>query len=236
MIVRPAVPDGFRMTPQLAGDMCRSLIDNLAKIHSVDLEAAGLAELGRPVGYVERQVTGWTRRYFAAKTDEVASIEAVADWLANKRPDSHEGTLIHNDYKFDNVVLDVDEPTRIIGVLDWEMATVGHPLMDLGTVLSYWVEPTDHNALKALAFGPTVEAGMFSREEVVEHYAQQTGRDVNAMDFYYVFGLFKTAVVVQQIYQRFVLGKTRDSRFAGFGRVARFWAVQLSGSSAAACN
>ncbi len=203
--------------PAILRTIGESLIDTLAQLHAVDFRAAGLGELGRPEGYVERQVTGWARRYHDAKTDELPDLEAVAAWLETARPAESGAALIHNDFKFDNLLLDPDDPSRIVAVLDWEMATVGDPLMDLGTTLGYWVEPTDPTPLRQLVLGPTACPGCLSRREAVARYEAATGRAVENLLFYYVFGLFKVAVIAQQIYARFVRGATSDPRFAALG-------------------
>ncbi len=207
------------LPPELVRRLGESLVENLARLHALDYQAAGLGDLGKPEGYVERQVTGWTRRYRDAQTDDLPPLEQAAAWLADNRPGESGAALIHNDYKFDNLVLDPDDLTRIVAVLDWEMATIGDPLMDLGTTLGYWIEPDDPEPLRRFLVGPTTLPGSFRRREVAEHYAQATGRDVSNMLFYYVFGLFKVAGIAQQIYVRFVRGATRDPRFAVLGDV-----------------
>ena len=230
--VRGIILRGTRPKVQLPPDRmracCESLVDNLVDIHAVDVEAAGLGQLGRPEGYVERQVTGWTRRYGNARTDDLPEMESVAGWLAQNMPPVAGSSLIHNDYKYDNVVLDAADPTRIVGVLDWEMATVGDPLMDLGTSLGYWIEAGDADRLGMLPFGPTMIEGNLGRLEVAERYAQRSGRNLDHLLFYYVYAVFKIAVIIQQIYARFVRGHTQDPRFAMFGV-----GVKLLGETAA---
>jgi aminoglycoside phosphotransferase (APT) family kinase protein len=213
-ILRREPPASVTLDPATARRASASLVDGLAALHGIDYQGIGLADLGRPDGYVERQVRGWTERYHGSRTDDIPSVLRAADWLAANIPVSGPPALIHNDYKFDNMVLDPDDVTRIIGVLDWEMATVGDPLMDLGTSLSYWVEPADPEPFKSMRFGPTTLPGMMSRQEVAEHYAARTGRPLDHIVFYFAFGLFKTAVVVQQIYYRWKQGLTKDARFA----------------------
>jgi aminoglycoside phosphotransferase (APT) family kinase protein len=205
---------GLPLGPALLRATAHALVDNLADLHAVDLQRTGLAALGRPAGYVGRQVKGWTERYQAARTDEIPEIEAAAAWAARNMPGESGGALIHNDYKYDNVVLDPADPSRVVAVLDWEMATVGDPHMDLGTALGYWTEPGDPAPLRAHAFGPTHLPGSLSRREVVERYQERSGRPVDHLLFHYVFALFKLAVIVQQIYRRYVDGQTRDPRFA----------------------
>jgi aminoglycoside phosphotransferase (APT) family kinase protein len=204
---------GLSFTPGLLRSLSTALVDNLADLHAVDVARTGLAALGRPEGYVARQVKGWTERYLAAKTDEISAVESVAAWLAENMPPESGAALIHNDYKYDNVVLDPADPTRIVAVLDWEMATVGDPLMDLGTMLGYWSDSDDPPEVRARPCGPTFLPGSLSRLELVERYSARSGRTVGSVLFYYVFALFKVAVIVQQIYRRYVDGHTRDERF-----------------------
>jgi aminoglycoside phosphotransferase (APT) family kinase protein len=214
VVLRRSVPDGMQMDEAIAGHLCETLIDTLVELHAVDYRAIGLADLGKPEGYVERQVRGWIKRYGDARTDQVEAMDAAAHWLEENMPASGAGTIIHNDYKFDNVVYDSERFERIVGVLDWEMATLGDPLMDLGTTLCYWVEPRDADGLKNLAFAPTTLPGMWTRAQLAQRYAEKSGRDLDDIVFYYVFGLYKTAVVLQQIYFRYQQGLTKDPRFA----------------------
>jgi aminoglycoside phosphotransferase (APT) family kinase protein len=196
--------------------ICRSFVQNLADLHAVDYHAAGLSGLGNPEGYNRRQVEGWTKRYIAAKTDDYAEIEQVMAWLKENIPAESGASLVHNDYKFDNVMLDPDDLTRITAVLDWEMVTVGDPLMDLGTTLGYWMSPDAGDEMMNLPFNPRVLMENITRRDLVGMYAAASGREVSNIGFYYTFGTFKIAVIAQQIYARFVKGLTRDRRFAGF--------------------
>ncbi len=220
MILRGSTP-AAGMTPALLRASSTALVDNLVDLHGVDLVRTGLASMGRPEGYVARQVTGWTERYLRAKTDEVPEVDAAAAWLATNMPGESGAALVHNDYKFDNVVLDPADPSRVLAVLDWEMATVGDPLMDLGTMLGYWTDPDDPEEMRVRTYGPTSLPGSLSRLEIVDRYAQRSGRAVGSVLFHYVFALFKIAVIVQQIYRRYVDGHTRDPRFAGLIRPVR---------------
>ncbi len=191
------------------------LVDALAELHGLDHRKAELAALGHGEGYVERQVKGWTARYQAARTGEVPAMERVAAWLAEHRPRAGALALVHNDFKHDNVVLDPGRLGRIVAVLDWEMATIGDPLMDLGTTLAYWLDPDDAPAWRAASFvDVTAQPGSLRRREVAERYARRSGRDLSSLPFYHAFGLFKVAVIAQQIHARFVQGHTRDPRFA----------------------
>jgi len=220
VVLRRADP-GRDIDPPTARRLSTALIDNLALLHGLDYTAAGLADLGKPEGYVTRQVTGWITRFANARTDPLPEMDQVAQWLSDHTPAESGAALIHNDYKYDNLLLDPDDLTRVVAVLDWEMATVGDPLMDLGTTLGYWVEAGDPDGMRAGAFGPTALPGSLTRRELVARYAERTGRDVSGVLFHYCFGLYKIAVIVQQIYARFVRGHTRDARFARLnGRVA----------------
>ena len=223
------LPAGVVLDADAMRCLSTALIDGLAELHSVDIAAADLSDFGRPQGYVERQVSGWTKRYFNAQTDEIPEVEEAARWLNEHLPADNPGALIHGDYKYDNLVLDPEDLTRIIAVLDWEMATVGDPLMDLGTTLGYWVEDSDPDPIKMLPLGPTLLPGNLTRMELVRRYEQRTGRNVDNVLFYYVYALLKIAVIAQQIYKRFKEGHTKDPRFA-----MMIVGVQLLGQSAVA--
>jgi aminoglycoside phosphotransferase (APT) family kinase protein len=222
IILRAQRPTGVDLAPVLMRRLSQAFIENLAEIHELDYEAAGLGELGSPQGYVKRQVEGWTKRYFNARTDDVPAIEKLAEWLhQNLPPDSERPGLIHNDYKYDNLVLDPDDLGRVIAVLDWEMATIGDPLMDFGTSLGYWVETTDPEEWQRYGFGLTSLPGSFTRTELLDHYTQRTGRRIDDPVFYFAYGLLKIAGIVQQIYFRYQKGFTRDPRFASLGALVK---------------
>ena len=219
VILRNRPPQGLDLKPELMERICFSLIDTMVELHGLDYHAAGLHDLAHPEGYIARQISGWTKRYENARTDEIAEMEHAATWLASHQPTSFDAALIHNDYRYDNVVLDANELTRIIAILDWEMATIGDPLMDVGTTLAYWAEASDPSALRQ--FGLTSLPGNLNRQEFVERYAERTGREIGNMLFYFVHGLFKLGVIAQQIYSRYRLGFTRDERFAQLIHVVR---------------
>lgn len=215
VIVRGGRPEGFPDDPALARRCSEAFIDNLATIHGLDWEAAGLGVLRKKEGqYTERQVKGWTERYHGSQTDDIPTIEAVIQWLNERIPADTGAVLVHNDYKFDNIVLDPDDPARIIGVLDWEMTTIGDPLMDLGTSLGYWVQADDDIPLQPVQSFLTTVPGAMTRVELAERYSEKTGRQVDNLSYYYIFALFKLAVIVQQIYYRYHQGLTKDPRFA----------------------
>jgi aminoglycoside phosphotransferase (APT) family kinase protein len=190
--------------------LCEKLVQNLANLHALDIEKTELATLGKPEGYVRRQVEGWIKRYKNSQTDDIKSMDIVAEWMLAFEPRPQKPTFLHNDYKFDNVVWDT-EMNEIIGVLDWEMSTVGDPLMDLGAALAYWCEADDSDFSKM--FNLTWLKGCMTREEVIAQYVALTGRDLTDIHFYYIFGLYKNAVIMQQIYTRWKNGLTKDPRF-----------------------
>ena len=213
LILRKDLPHGLELDALQVSALHRELVDRLVELHAIDFSAIGLGDLGKPEGYVERQIRGWTERYAGSRTDEIAAVDQLGRWLAERIPADGAPSLIHNDFKLDNLVLDRDDPTRIIGVLDWEMCTIGDPLMDLATSMAYWNEPGDPNFGVVQCF-LTMEPGAMTRREVIDHYAAITGRDIGDFTFYYVYGLFKLAVIVQQIYYRYKQGLTKDERFA----------------------
>jgi aminoglycoside phosphotransferase (APT) family kinase protein len=221
IILRRALPPGFDFPPDTARRLSESFVDNLARLHGLDYAAIGLADLGKPLGYLERQVRGWIERYHGSKTHQLPEVEPLSAWLTKNLPSSGQAALIHNDYKFDNVVLDSTDITKIVGVLDWEMCTIGDPLSDLGTALAYWVEDRDPEELQKIRWGPTNAPGSLTRSELIERYARTTGRDVDPMVFYIAFARFKVAVIVQQIYYRYHHGLTKDQRFAALLEVAK---------------
>jgi aminoglycoside phosphotransferase (APT) family kinase protein len=216
VILRARLPDGVRLEPAATRRLCLSVLDRLVELHAVDAAAAGLESLGRGAGYVRRQVEGWSERYERARTWNVGSFRRVRDWLKANAPDDVATCVIHNDWRFDNVVLSADDPTRVVGVLDWEMATIGDPLMDLGGALAYWVQADDPPLLRATRRQPTHLPGMLTRREVVEYYLACTGRTAAHWTFYEVFGVFRLAVIAQQIYYRYHHRQTRNAAFRWF--------------------
>ncbi len=214
MIIRRDPPLDIPFPPETARRLSEVFVDTLASLHRVDYTAIGLADLGKPQGYLERQVKGWIERYHNSKTHDLPEVEAIFAWLKERMPAGHQTALIHNDYKYDNIVLDPADATKIIGVLDWEMCTLGDPLTDLGTALAYWTDPQDPEELREIRAAPTTLPGTLSRAQLVERYASITGLDPGDMSFYLAFARFKVAVIIQQIYYRYAQGLTRDERFA----------------------
>src|SRR6266849_60569 len=222
IILRRNVPRGLDFPPEKARRLSESFAENLVRLHCVDYAAVGLSDLGRPDGYLERQVRGWIDRYHGSKTHDYPEVEKISAWMRQHMPSTRTTSLIHNDYKYDNVVLDSNDITKIVGVLDWEMCTIGDSLTDLGTALAYWIDPTDPEELQQNRWGPTTQLGSFTREELVHFYAEKTGSDVSQIAFYLTFARFKLAVIVQQIYFRYHQGLTRDERFASMPEKIEF--------------
>ncbi len=214
MILRRDPPADVPFPPETARRLSEVFVDTLACLHRVNYAAIGLADLGKPEGYLERQVKGWIERYRNSRTHDLPQVEAISEWLIDRMPSNYQTALIHNDYKYDNLVLDPADPTRIIGVLDWEMCTLGDPLTDLGTALAYWTDPQDPEELREIRPAPTTLLGTLSRAQLVERYASIIGLDPADMSFYLAFARFKVAVIIQQIYYRYAQGLTHDERFA----------------------
>jgi aminoglycoside phosphotransferase (APT) family kinase protein len=220
LILRDALPPGMSMEPAEAHALGRRAIDCLVSLHQVDTEAAGLAELGRGPGYVSRQVAGWTDRYRRARTDNVPDCEGVMAWLASVQPADVATSLIHNDFRLDNLVLAPD--LTIVGVLDWEMATLGDPLMDMGAVLAYWIQADDDDLLQLFKRQPSDAPGMPTRAELAAYYCERTGYVVDDWVFYEVFGAFRLAAIMQQIYYRYFHGQTTNPAFKDFWILVTF--------------
>ncbi|MBL8634174.1 MAG: phosphotransferase family protein [Myxococcales bacterium] len=220
IILRRDLPPGLSLDEAQTRQLADNMLDGLCRLHSIDVDSAGLTELGKGEGYVARQVAGWSKRYRDARTEDVPDYEQVIAWLSSNMP-LHDTAIrvVHNDYRFDNVVLDLDQPTRVIGVLDWELATLGDPLMDLGNSLAYWVEASDDPAWRKLRRQPTHLVGMPTRRQVLDAYQAKTGIRVTSFDYYLAFGLFRLAVIAQQIYYRFFHGQTRVPEFGSFGQI-----------------
>ena len=226
-ILRRDLPPELGLDRDGVRALCLGFIDRLIQLHQVDAQQAGLKELGKGEGYIARQVSGWSERWRQAPTEGSDPCEDVMTWLASHQPSRDNASgVIHNDFRFDNVVLATDNPLNIIGVLDCELATIGDPLMDLGSSLAYWVQADDDPVFQSFRRQPTHEAGMLTRREVVEYYGERTGMDVSLWSFYEVFGLFRLMVIIQQIYRRYALGQTTNPQFAGFGDAAKYMGMR----------
>lgn len=217
LVLNDTFPDGSKVTPELCRQISEMVVDTLVGIHAINWRAAGLAEFGHPEGFLERQVMGWIERYARSQTDESPDVTALTRWLVEHIPVSPAPALIHNDFKLNNMLLDANDLAQPVAVLDWEMTTIGDPLFDLAISLSYWVQSDDPAELREILPTITHLPGFFSRAEFMERYATKSGRDLSSMHFYLTFSYFKLAVILQQIYIRWLRGQTQDQRFAAFG-------------------
>jgi aminoglycoside phosphotransferase (APT) family kinase protein len=217
LILRGSIPAGLSLPPERAHQLGLRAMDCLVSLHQVDASAAGLGDLGRGPGYVGRQVGGWTERYRRARTDNVPTFETVIAWLVVSQPADVASCLIHNDFRLDNLVLSPSPDLRVVGVLDWEMATLGDPLMDMGGALAYWIQADDDEVLQLFKRQPSDLPGMPTRAELAAYYCAQMGLVVDDWVFYEVFGLFRLAVIMQQIYYRYFHGQTTNPAFRDFG-------------------
>jgi aminoglycoside phosphotransferase (APT) family kinase protein len=216
VVLRRDAPVEFASDPEFPRNASEGFIDCLAQLHAIDIERHGLSGLGRTEGFLERQVRGWSERWERAKTEELAGLDRLLRWLLNRLPVSPQATLIHNDFKLDNIMLDARDAGRVEAVLDWEMATVGDPLMDLGCTLCYWTQAGDPAMRGGALSGITAAPGWLTRGELVRRYSEKGARDVSSLGYYEVFGLFKLGVILQQIYFRYHRGQTHDERFRDF--------------------
>jgi aminoglycoside phosphotransferase (APT) family kinase protein len=210
-------PDYISPTKDICRQLSEIMVDELVKLHDIDYTQTGLINMSQPEGFMERQVHGWISRYERSKTDEIREVEVLKEWMVKNIPKSQAPTVIHYDYKLNNAMFS-DDLTRMVGLFDWEMTTVGDPLADLGAAMSYWIQSDDDEMLKRGLGKPpvTVQEGFYTRDEFVEEYAKKSGRDVSTMNFYLTFAYFKLAVICQQIYYRYIKGQTNDQRFAKF--------------------
>lgn len=212
IVLRNKVPEGMSFGISDFERLSQNAVAGLLELHQLELQTSGLIALGKPEGYTQRQVQGWSERYFRAKTNEFTSLEIASTWLQEQLPASEPLGFLHNDYKYDNLVLDPQQPAEISAVLDWEMATIGNPLMDLGTTLAYWAEENDPAILKS--FNLSHLPGNLRRAELLDLYFSKSEATRSEMLYYYVFGLFKVATIAQQIYKRYSQGFANDPRFA----------------------
>jgi aminoglycoside phosphotransferase (APT) family kinase protein len=221
VVLDETFPDDIQPDEELCRGISRTVVDTLVRLHAVDVEGAGLGDLGKPEGFLKRQTEAWISRYDKAKTEEIREVEPLTNWLSRDVPESPPPTVIHNDYKLNNLVLNPEDLTEVRAVLDWEMATVGDPLFDLAVSLTYWIEPDDPDDLKAVMPTVTVTPGFMGRRELIDRYETRSGRDLSDMHWYVVFGYFKLAAILQQIFARWKRGQTEDERFADFGERVR---------------
>ena len=215
VIIRSRYPEDADIGPHQIGQQFKALIESLAELHKLNITAAGLGDFGRPEGYRQRQVVGWQQRLRNAATPDMADFNVVTSWLTEHLPkEVQAATVVHNDFKLDNLVWDPADISRLVGVLDWEMSTVGDPLMDLACTLSFWVEEGDPHEFRSIRAMPSARPGVLSRREAAACYTERTGRSVDFLDFLLCFGFFRRAVIEQQKYYRFSTGQTKDARFS----------------------
>jgi aminoglycoside phosphotransferase (APT) family kinase protein len=222
VVVRRAIPPQFGggEDPAVNRRISEALVDALADLHDVDYRAVGLESLGKPDGFLRRQIDGWAGRYERAQTRPLQLVDDLVAWLHAHQPVSPPPTLLHNDWRLDNIMLDAADPGRVEAVFDWDMCTLGDPLCDLGTLLASWMERDEGLSGATAGTMPSNVPGFLTRREAVARYGSRRGIDVSTVPYYYVFGLFKIGVVLQQIYHRYHIGQTKDARFAGFDQVA----------------
>ena len=229
IVIRDELPPEVTAVPNYPKLVSEAVIDCMVRMHAIDISGQGLAALGKPEGFIERQVRGWADRWSRAKTEMMPTMDRVIQWLADRVPVSAAPSLVHNDYKLDNLMLHLGAIDQVEAVLDWEMTTVGDPLADVGLTLCYWTWAAAPQfrarAISAITSGP----GWYTREQFIERYAKSTGRDLSHISYYEVLGIFKLAVILQQIYYRFYRGQTQDARFQNFGERVR-GLVELAGS------
>jgi aminoglycoside phosphotransferase (APT) family kinase protein len=218
VVVRKSLPPEFAANPDAPRQLSAALIDALVEFHAVDYRSIGLGDLGEPDGFITRQIEGWYKRWQAAKTEEVADMDSAYSWLKTHQPPTSAYSLVHNDYKLDNIMFASSDPGKLVAIFDWDMCTLGDPLNDLGALLSYWTEPTDSPYFQAISMMPT-GVGFMTRRELVERYALKSGCSVHNINFYHALGLFRLTVIIAQIYIRYQRGQTQDQRFAAFGRM-----------------
>ncbi|MBC6402241.1 MAG: phosphotransferase family protein [Hyphomonadaceae bacterium] len=220
-LIRTRIPEEWDWDAARARELCENFFKKLVELHTVDFNTAGLSDFGKPKGYVDRQVSGWNRRFEKAWTEDIDKFEDVRRWLEDNKPKTETGaSILHGDFRIDNCILNVGEPTRINAVLDWEISALGDPLMDLGNTLAYWIEASDSPLMRMMVRQPSTADGMMTRREVLDFYAARTGADVSNFQFYYVSGIWRLAVIVQQIYYRFYHGQTDNPKFKAYGRMA----------------
>jgi aminoglycoside phosphotransferase (APT) family kinase protein len=216
VVVRRSIPDIYAPIPDAPARMSAALVDALAEFHAVDYAALGLETLGKPTGFIERQIEGWYGRWHKAKVEDLPDMDAVYGWLKAHVPPVSTPTLVHNDYKLDNVMLAADDPGRMIAIFDWDMCTLGDPLADLGALLTYWIEPDDAPYMQMTAMMPVGDSRFLKRDDLIQRYAVKSGRDVSHIRFYHTLGLYRLVVICAQIFIRYKRGQTQDQRFAAF--------------------
>jgi len=219
-LIHTEIPKDWNWGTQEVGALCENFFSTLVALHQADYKALGLADFGRPEGYVNRQITGWNRRWENAWTEDVPKFDDVCRWLDENQPRQETGAaIVHGDYRIDNCILNLKDPTQIDAILDWEISALGDPMMDLGNTLAYWIEADDPPFMQMMVRQPSQVKGMMSRQEILTFYADRTGADVSNFIFYYVYGIWRLAVIIQQIYARFYRGQNDNQRFKDYGQM-----------------
>ena len=220
-LVHTHIPKDWNWTAKEGRQLCENFFQTLVDLHTVDYQAVGLGDFGKPEGYVSRQILGWNRRWEKSWTEDVEKFEDVQQWLVDNMPTTERGAgVIHGDYRIDNCILKQDDPTQIEALLDWEISALGDPMMDLGNTLAYWIQADDPDFMKMTVRQPSQAPGMMTRQEILDFYAEKTGADVSGFQFYYVYGIWRLAVIIQQIYARFYRGQNDNPRFKPYGQMA----------------
>ena len=221
-LIHTQIPKEWEWDALKTRALCETFFTRLVDLHQVDYATIGLSGFGRPEGYVERQVLGWNRRWEKAWTPDVENFADVCQWLEDHRPDAEKGAaILHGDFRIDNCILHPDDPTHIKAILDWEISALGDPLMDLGNTLAYWIEADDPPYMQALARQPSQAKGMMTRREILTFYGEKTGADISNFQFYYIYGIWRLAVIIQQIYARYYHGQTDNPKFKPYGTMTK---------------
>ena len=221
-LIHTEIPQEWNWTKTETAKLCETFFSTFVDMHQVDFKAAGLGDFGRPEGYVSRQILGWNHRFEASWTQDIPKFEDVQQWLVDNMPSFESAAaIIHGDYRIDNCILNQADPTKIEAILDWEISALGDPLMDLGNTLAYWIEASDPDFMKKTVRQPSMAPGMMSRQDIVDFYTARTGYKIPNIQYYYVYGIWRLAVIVQQIYSRFYKGQTDNPRFKDFGQLAQ---------------
>jgi len=219
-LIHNTIPSEWNWTEGQASQLCENFFQTLVDLHSVDYKAVGLGDFGKPKGYVNRQITGWNRRFEKAWTEDIDKFEDVQTWLVDNMPANERGAaIIHGDYRIDNCILKQNDPTQIEAILDWEISALGDPMMDLGNTLAYWIHADDPPFMQMMVRQPSGVPGMMRRQDILDFYASKTGADVSGFQFYYVYGIWRLAVIIQQIYARFYRGQNDNPRFKNYGQM-----------------
>ena len=219
-LIHTDIPKDWNWSATEARKLCESFFQSLVDLHSVDYESVGLGDFGKPEGYVSRQILGWNRRWEKSWTEDIEKFEDVQTWLVDNMPKNERGAaVIHGDYRIDNCILKQDDPTQIEAILDWEISALGDPMMDLGNTLAYWIHADDPDFMKMTVRQPCMAPGMMTRQEILDFYSDKTGADVSRFQFYYVYGIWRLAVIIQQIYARFYRGQNDNPRFKDYGQM-----------------